>query len=565
MIPWHTKIECKKRVMNKTKEIIKKLVTMDTKDLDESLRLASKALPSNYVNSIPNDFVRYLVAKFQTKAEAKGMSVEQRANFRKTHMHEFELRNEFFWIQQKLKTRKFEDTWIETAELSETPLVVPLPEQDVFVKCARVCTFIQTFHDVMGIKKTVKILDLFNALNFEKEGYEKVTGPILSAITEFIRRNQKSIPHFTPGTFINFNLQPVTVETAQEVARKILFPAYKMFAQKKIREDEDEEEEEQNGDFLMEMDVEKNRLVKLNLEHNGPNKLDDDDQQSDSNSVDYDSDSAKSNEAEDSEGEADQQSKEDDELCQKFTRTELYNMTPLEQARIFELILERAEVSGPIRSSMNNLEGDIKKLTKSMTTYKEKIQKLNDKIEELPPMIPEELYSEYSRAQTISAVKSNRKRQELQTQIDEYKSKIDEVQNQTMELRAFTRYRPNSLGYDRFMRRWWFFPPSPGIFIEQGACTTSTKTDETKPLVLPEKKKFHTYDLDTETLIKYLRVLLNGAYPSPTVPVRWFHINSMELLDQIIGQLADGGVRESELKAKVLESREEIAQLFTSS
>ncbi|KAI6236412.1 Bromodomain adjacent to zinc finger domain 1A [Aphelenchoides besseyi] len=566
-----------KRVVNKTKEIVKKLYTMDTKDLDKSLELMAKAIPPTCVNSIPNEFVRYLVAKFQTQAEAKGMSAADRANFRKTHMHEFVLRNEFFWFHLKLKTGKFEDTWIQTEVLPEIPLVVPLTEQDVFIKCARVCTFIQTFRDVMDVAKPIKILELFNALSFKEEGFEKVTGPILIDVTDFIRRNQKNIPHFTRGKFVNYNVKPVSIELAQEVARKILFPKYKMRLQKKIREDdgEEEEEEQENGDFLMDVDLEQNIADKFNLEADEPNRLDDGDQQSNSNSVDYDSDSAKSSrvkktdnddeDAEDSEGEADQQSKEDDELCQRFTRIELYNLKPLEQARIFELILERVEVSGPVRNSMSNQDGDVKKLAKSITTLKDKIQKLNDKMEELAPMIPEELYSEYSRAQTISAMKSNRKRREFQTQVDEHESNINELQNQMMELRALTRYRPISLGYDRFMRRWWFFPPSPGIFIEQGAFTTSTETDETKPLVLPERKKFHTYDVDTETLMKHLRVLLNGAYPSPTAPVRWFHINSRELLDQAIEQLANGGVRESELKINILESREAIVQLFTSS
>ncbi|KAI6214143.1 hypothetical protein M3Y94_00234000 [Aphelenchoides besseyi] len=523
-----------KRVVNKTKEIVKKLYTMDTKDLDKSLELMAKAIPPTCVNSIPNEFVRYLVAKFQTQAEAKGMSAADRANFRKTHMHEFVLRNEFFWFHLKLKTGKFEDTWIQTEVLPEIPLVVPLTEQDVFIKCARVCTFIQTFRDVMDVAKPIKILELFNALSFKEEGFEKVTGPILIDVTDFIRRNQKNIPHFTRGKFVNYNVKPVSIELAQEVARKILFPKYKMRLQKKIREDDGEEEEEEQ-----ENDSAKSSRVK---------KTDNDDE-----------------DAEDSEGEADQQSKEDDELCQRFTRIELYNLKPLEQARIFELILERVEVSGPVRNSMSNQDGDVKKLAKSITTLKDKIQKLNDKMEELAPMIPEELYSEYSRAQTISAMKSNRKRREFQTQVDEHESNINELQNQMMELRALTRYRPISLGYDRFMRRWWFFPPSPGIFIEQGAFTTSTETDETKPLVLPERKKFHTYDVDTETLMKHLRVLLNGAYPSPTAPVRWFHINSRELLDQAIEQLANGGVRESELKINILESREAIVQLFTSS
>ncbi|KAI6223537.1 hypothetical protein M3Y99_01452000 [Aphelenchoides fujianensis] len=172
-------------------------------------------------------------------------------------------------------------------------------------------------------------------------------------------------------------------------------------------------------------------------------------------------------EDEDSEGQVDEQTKEDDELCEKFTQVEMFELTPLEQGRIFEA------AAGALRVLHFDLQ----------------------------------------------------------------------------DLRAFTRYRATPLGVDRFHRRWW-------------ARGRRRRRDAEAPLMMPPRKKFHTYDVSTEALLDHMRVLLNGTYPAPTAPVRWFHIDSVELLDRAIGALAEKGVRESDLKAKVNDVREAAVALI---
>lgn len=110
------------------------------------------------------------------------------------------------------------------------------------------------------------------------------------------------------------------------------------------------------------------------------------------------------------------------------------------------------------------------------------------------------------------------------------------------------------MGYDRFHRRYWFLPPTPGLLVEQGAWTTQPPSEE-DPLALPVKPRFNNYDLSTEQLILYLRTLIGGGYPSNKAPVKWFHIDSVEKLDALINALNQNGRRESNLKETILKSR----------
>lgn len=126
---------------------------------------------------------------------------------------------------------------------------------------------------------------------------------------------------------------------------------------------------------------------------------------------------------------------------------------------------------------------------------------------------------------TIGIVKKNRERKELEEKKEELELEITEIRDAIEEMRGMSRFRAAPLGYDRFWRRYWFFPPTPGILIEQGAWTVETP-DESQPLAMPVKQKFGNDVVTDEQLVKFLHTLCNGGYPSTCAPVKWTHVNS---------------------------------------
>lgn len=201
---------------------------------------------------------------------------------------------------------------------------------------------------------------------------------------------------------------------------------------------------------------------------------------------------------------------QDDDLCERFCYHQIYELTPLQQARILELLIERVELSGPVRNSMRNTDLEVKKLKENIAAKQKKMEKINKDLEDLPPMIAEEDYAMYSRAMTISIVKKNQQRKEIEEKKEELEEEISRIQDSIEEMRGCSRFRASPLGFDRFYRRYWFLPPTAGLFVEQGAWTTEIP-DESQPLALPRKPKFHSYEISDDNLVKHLHTLLNGG------------------------------------------------------
>lgn len=61
---------------------------------------------------------------------------------------------------------------------------------------------------------------------------------------------------------------------------------------------------------------------------------------------------------------------------------------------------------------------------------------MNKDLEEVPPLISEEEYAMYTRAQTIGIVKQNRKRKELEDKIVDIEGEIAEIQ-EAIEVRVY--------------------------------------------------------------------------------------------------------------------------------
>lgn len=70
------------------------------------------------------------------------------------------------------------------------------------------------------------------------DGFWKVTGPILVQVTDFIRRHQRTIPHFNNTGFLNYKVKSITTRSVHQIARKILNPDYNPDA---VEEEEEEE------------------------------------------------------------------------------------------------------------------------------------------------------------------------------------------------------------------------------------------------------------------------------------------------------------------------------------
>jgi hypothetical protein len=72
------------------------------------------------------------------------------------------------------------------------------------------------------------------------DGFWKVTGPILVQVTDFIRRHQRTIPHFNNTGFLNYKVKSITTRSVHQIARKILNPDYNPNAEPIEEEDEDD-------------------------------------------------------------------------------------------------------------------------------------------------------------------------------------------------------------------------------------------------------------------------------------------------------------------------------------
>jgi hypothetical protein len=89
-------------------------------------------------------------------------------------------------------------------------------------------------------------------------------------------------------------------------------------------------------------------------------------------------------------------------------------------------------------------------------------------------------------------------------------------------MKGCSRFRAAPIGFDRDHRRYWYFPPSPGLFIEQGAFTCQTPNED-DPLALPSKPVFRSYDLTDKQLGKHLNTLLCGGKPFKSQLINYSH------------------------------------------
>jgi hypothetical protein len=65
-----------------------------------------------------------------------------------------------------------------------------------------------------------------------------------------------------------------------------------------------------------------------------------------------------------------------------------------------------------------------------------------------------------------------------------------------------------------------------------------------------------------KNLLKNWSIASLFRYPSTSAPVKWYHINSIDLLDKLIQSLNTSGIREAHLKDAIQKSRPVIESSF---
>lgn len=120
------------------------------------------------------------------------------------------------------------------------------------------------------------------------------------------------------------------------------------------------------------------------------------------------------------------------------------------------------------------------------------------------------------------------------------------------------------LGRDRFYRRYWLFPSTGTLFVEDDFFGLTE--DMLEPRHVPEPK---TEDLSFQSPVKpECMAEEHKSYQSTLVPVnrpnRWAFYSTAAELEQLIEALNPRGHRESTLKETLLQEKERISQLLNS-
>jgi len=371
---------------------------------------------------------------------------------------------------------------------------LPLIDQDPIL-LFRCIAILNFLKSHQQILEISKIPGLFKLMPaLEGNGSSKTTRRLLRSISVFIQTNRKTIEQFKIGKVKSHILESKSTPDVHTMARRILNPSYKP------------ETYEANSDEEMDVD-----------------------------------------------------GKTEDEIVSKrFCSHQLSELSPMEQVRVFELLIERAEVSGPITESMLNSDADLRKLKLKLPGIKKELIAVKNRLKDMPPIILEKEHESDSQDNAVD--KKNSERQAVEDKKQALEKEVLDVQKAIDELQSGSRLRASPIGHDRFHRSYWRLPSTPGLIVEQGMMATEPP-DENAPLALPPMGT-PDYAMSTNELITFLHTLVNGGFPSPKAPVKCFHVNSKELLDELLEKLSPIGVRESNLKQAIKNSRADIEASF---
>lgn len=121
------------------------------------------------------------------------------------------------------------------------------------------------------------------------------------------------------------------------------------------------------------------------------------------------------------------------------------------------------------------------------------------------------------------------------------------------------------LGRDRLYRRYWLFPSAGALFVEDDFFGLTE--DMLKPRPAPERETGDLSDqspVKTEDLAEEHRSLQSTLVPVNR-PNQWAFYSTSAELEQLIEALNPRGHRESSLKESLVQEKERISQLLSSS
>jgi len=543
----------KQRAKNLSHQAIKQIIEMNVATLKKVVNTAARNLPIEYANEISNDFIRYLYEKELLQVNQKGKDVAAKAKLRVDNKH-LQASNEYSWLFKKLMSGEFEDSWISSEDLPELPLVDQ--NQKLFAHCVDLLNYLKSYQHVVGVRKFPGLFEFMKALENGKEGFIDVTCHLLKTISVFIHKNRKVIPEFRIGRVEAQVLDAKSVDSVHFIARKILKPSYQM----KVESVSEDEASDSDKSDELNFSIEEIEPESIGTERRKSKVIKDDDD--DDIQFLMEVEPQVQSEAKKEEPML-EESIDEEEVCERFCEKYIYELSPMEQVRVFELLLERVEVSAPVMDSIKNSDADVKQLKADLTNKRAELNKVKNQLKELLPMVPKEEYESGLPSDSIEIVKKNRKRQAVEDEKQALEKEVLDVQKAIDELQSGLRLRASPIGYDRFHRGYWRLPSTPGLIVEQGALTADIP-DENAPLALPPMGT-PALTMSTGELITFLHTLVNGGFPSSKAPIKWFHVNSKELLDELLKKLSSGGVRESQLKQAIKNSRADIEASFSTS
>lgn len=137
---------------------------------------------------------------------------------------------------------------------------------------------------------------------------------------------------------------------------------------------------------------------------------------------------------------------------------------------------------------------------------------------------------------------STKKREEY---LKKEKSLIEEIYQLQIK------YSMTPLGRDRFHRRYWIFKSLPGLYVEDDSSYEINPVPKTSP-----KKENKTFGKENHAKIDYTPKLNEYIFGE----TKWGFFYTAESLDQLLEQLSERGIRESELKQSLTDFKARILE-----
>uniref|UniRef100_A0A914E095 Uncharacterized protein n=1 Tax=Acrobeloides nanus TaxID=290746 RepID=A0A914E095_9BILA len=471
-------------------------------------------IPDGFIRKIPSKFLQYVIKRQalqkKNKESMKKMSAEERRNFAKEQAKKIE-NYDYEELRKKLMEGKFEDSFVKCVELYEVPFIHGVPaeleQQKMFSHCLEISEFMQLFQDYLITSKTkycFTAVELYQSLHDKQDGY--------FIIGQFFKYLLRVLLHENVGKQVQFmgyplSFFPVGLCSSSEIA-KLLFTTKPTCTRETI-----------NGN-------DQNNISSMNAIFKGV--------------ID----------------------EEIREAVNKLEQSSLYELDPMSLLKLLQFLIHEVRYLDSFHDYIEESRAVIHTSKEQMKAFDYKIEQLNAKLKEMPPFMTDEEMASLSRIESFEQAKNNKRRAALETELIDLQQRLKEKENhikiKQRLCKELTRVQP--LGYDRFHRRYWYFYNSlnMGIYVEQGWYTEEYHF-EYKNSSTDSDDEIDDNMLEKDDLVKMLQRNVEFSAPTPNLPAEWRRISTKEDLNCFLETLNEKGIRESTLRKKILELRDEIS------